>query len=275
MKIDLWNHWISNWRDNHGLDTIRWKTTVGIGDTMYGMNIAYMRAFVNQKPTTFELHFFHNKNFRYHYEDPETVYERFEYVRKKYMWPDLVKVVPVLDSNDTGLYKQFYQGVTRYRDSELYRYWSFDPTHFRKPINRKIVLWRPTNNLVQQIQNDKHILLDHEWQRLIDRLIDFGWDIVEIDYRTPIREAFYHISTCECCLSYEGMWHYVSKNLFKPHIVLSQSKISRWHTPAAVIPLEKGFYIDRDLKKFEYVVEEATEKVYNYKQIFFRFVNGW
>ena len=93
---DLWQLQISDWRDNHGLDTIRWKTTFGIGDTMYGMNIAHMRAFVNQKPTTFELHFFHEKDYRYHYEDPETVYERFEYVRKRYMWPDIVNIKVVL-----------------------------------------------------------------------------------------------------------------------------------------------------------------------------------
>lgn len=270
----LWHHWVGNWRDNYGVDTIRWKTTVGIGDTMYGMNIAHMRAFVNQKPTTFELHFFHDKDYRYHYEDPESVYERFEYVRKRYMWSDIVNIKVVLDSQDYALYKQFYQGITRRSRSELYRYWAFDPTIDTTPINRKIVLWRPTTNLRQQVNNDKHILLDWEWQRLIDRLTDFGWDIVEIDYRTPVREAMYHIRTCECCLSYEGMWHYIAKNLFKPHIVISTTTISTWHTPAAVVTKD-GFYIDKDLKKFEYMVEQATEKAYNFKQLYFRFVNGW
>jgi len=271
---DLWQLQISDWRDNHGLDTIRWKTTVGIGDTMYGMNIAHMRAFVNQKPTTFELHFFHEKDYRYHYEDPETVYERFEYVRKRYMWPDIVNIKVVLDSKDYSLYKQFYQGITRRPRSELYRYWAFDPTIDTTSINRKICLWRPTTNLRQQVTNDKHILLDWEWQRLIDRLKDFGWNVIEIDYRTPIHEAMYHIRTCECCLSYEGMWHYITKNLFKPHIVISTSSISTWHTPAAVVTKD-GFYIDKDLKKFEYMVEQATEKAENWKKVFFRFVNGW
>lgn len=274
MKKDLWHHWVGNWRDNYGVDTIRWKTTVGIGDTMYGMNIAHMRAFVNQKPTTFELHFFHDKNYTYHYEDPETVYERFEYIRKHYLWTDMVNIKVVTNSNDYALYKKFYEGITRRNYSELYRYWSFNPTLDTTPVNRKICLWRPTGNLRQQLSNDKHILLDWEWQRLIDRLQDFGWDIAEIDYRTPIREAMYHIRTCECCLSYEGMWHYVAKNMFKPHIVLSSSSISSWHTPAAIV-LKKDFYIDRDLKKFEYTVESAIEKAYNYKQLYNNFIHGW
>jgi len=272
--MDLWKHWINDWRDNLGKTDIRWKTTVGIGDTMYGMNIAYMRAFINQKPTNFNLHFYHSKDYFYHYEDPDTVYERFEYVKQRYMWPEMVNLDVVIDSKDYALYKTFYTGIQRRSRSELYRYWALDPTIDTTPISRKICFWRPTNNLRQQIGNDKHILLDWEWQRLADRLTDFGWDIVEIDYRTPISEAMYHIRTCECCLSYEGMWHYIAKNLFKPHVVISTAGISSWHTPAAVIT-ENGFYIDKDLKKFEYMVEQATEKAHNYKQLFHKFVNGW
>ena len=272
--MDLWKHWINDWRDNLGNTNIRWKTTVGIGDTMYGMNIAYMRAFINQKPTNFNLHFYHSKDYFYHYEDPDTVYERFEYVKQRYMWPEIVNLDIVIDSKDYALYKTFYTGIQRRSRSELYRYWALDPTLDTTSISRKICFWRPTNNLRQQIGNDKHILLDWEWQRLADRLTDFGWDIVEIDYRTPISEALYHIRTCECCLSYEGMWHYIAKNLFKPHIVISTSGISSCHTPAAVIT-KNGFYIDKDLKKFEYMVEQATEKAHIYKELFYKFVNGW
>jgi len=271
---NLWEYWISDWRDNYGLDTIRWKTTVGIGDSMYGLNIAYMRAFVNQKPTKFQLHFFHNKDYVHHYEDPESVFERVEYIRDRYMWKDIVDVEYVFESDDYALYKEFYQGITRRNRSELYRYWALDPTIDTTPQYGKIVIWRPTFNASQQVGNSKMILLDWEWDRLLDRLRDFGYDVVEIDYRTPIREALYHIKTCECCLSYEGMWHYISKNLFKPHIVISESSISSWHTPAAIVT-KNNFYIDRDLKKLEYTIEAATERVETYKRVFFNFVNGW
>ena len=72
------------------------------------------------------------------------------------------------------------------------------------------------------------------------------------------------------------MWHYMAKNLFKPHIVLSDSSITKWHTPAAVMLNEKrGFYIDRDMKNLEYYIEAATERAENYKNVFFRFVNGF
>ena len=274
--MDLWNHWVGNWRDNYGNDKIRWKTTVGIGDSMYALNIAYMRALVNQKPTKLQIHFYHDDFYHHHYEDPESVYNRFEYVRKRYMWPDLVHVDPVFNSNDTKLYNNFYQGVKRRRYSELYRYWSFDPTIQTESIPYKIVLWRPTFNTAQQLSGYKLPMLDHEWQRMIDRLKDFGYDVVELCYRTPISEAMYHIRTCECCISYEGMWHYVAKNFFKPHVVFSDSNITRWHTPAAIWIQDKDkFMVHKNLKKIEYLIEAATETAEAYKYVFNRFVNGW
>lgn len=273
--MDLWNHWVKDWRDNYGVDTIRWKTTVGIGDSMYGLNIASMRAFVNQKPTKFQLHFYHDDFYHHHYEDPESVYDRFEYVRKRYLWPDMVQVEPVFNSKDTKLYKRFYQGITRRSQSELYRYWSFDQTLQVKSIPNKIVLWRPTFNAAQQLSGYKMPMLDSEWQRMIDRLQDFGYNIVEICYRTPVSEAMYHIRTAECCISYEGMWHYIAKNFFKPHIVFSSSNITRWHTPAALWINDENFFIEKDLKHIEYNIEQATERAQAYKYMFNRFVNGW
>ena len=52
---NLWDLTISDWKDNYGVSKIKWKTTVGIGDSMYAFNSAYMRAFVNQKPVTLSL----------------------------------------------------------------------------------------------------------------------------------------------------------------------------------------------------------------------------
>jgi len=273
--MNLWDHWVENWRDNYGVDNIRWKTTVGIGDSMYGMNIAYMRAFVNQKPTNLQIHYHFPEDYYYHYEDPESVDGRVKYINQFYMWKDIVKIEHVFNSNDYDVYKKKYFGVTRRSKSELYRYWAFDPTLDTSPINNKIVLWRPTFNLSQQLSGYKLPMLDWEWQRLIDRLRDFGYHVIEIDYRTPISEAVYHIRTCECCISYEGMWHYIAKNFFKPHIVFSDSNITKWHTPAAVWIPDDTFFIDRDLHKITYLIESAEEKAYNYKQMFTRFVNGW
>ena len=274
---DLWKVTVSNWKDNYGVSDIKWKATVGIGDSMYAFNSAYIGAFINQKPVNLELHYHFPENYYYHYEDPESVDARAKYVLDRYMWKDIVNVTHIFDSQDLALYKKKYIGA-RYpwkKLSEWYKYWSFDTSIDSSPIHNKIVLWRPTFNAEQQVKSFKFPLLESEWQRLIDRLKDFGYDVVEIDYRTPIREAFYHIRTCECCLSYEGMWHYISKNFFKPHIVITSANITHWHTPAAYVLRNESFFIDTKLKKIAYYIEAATEKADSYKKVFFKLINGW
>lgn len=272
---DLWHYWKDNWRDNYGVDYIKWKGTVGIGDSMYGLNIAYMRSFVNQKPTTIDIHYFFPKDDIYHYEDPEPLIERVEYLRSRFLWKDIVNVNYIFNSEDTRLYQHKYYNVKRHRFSELYRYWSFDPTLNTTPKYGKIVLWRPTNNLRQQLSGYKMPLLESQWQKLIDILGYFGYDVVEIDYRTPISEVVYHIRTCECCISYEGMWHYVSKNFFKPHIVFSSSNITKWHTPAAIRIDDEKLDFDKEIHKLDYWIDHATERAESYKFLFNKFVNGY
>ena len=272
----LWDYWIAGWRDNHGVSEINWKTTPGIGDSMYGLNIAFMRAFVNQKPTTFRIHYYFPENYYHHFEDPETVSERTKYVLDRYMWKDIVHVEHVYDCPlGDKLYRKRYNGVKRIPKSEMYRHWSFDPFIETVSMNKKIVIWSPIFNAETVMNGNKHCWNFDEWRRFISLLRDFDYKVVEIDYRTPISEAFYHIRTCECCISYEGMWHYIAKNFYKPHIVFSDAKITNWHTPGAIQLRSKEFYIDTDLHKVDYYIEAAQEKAYAWKKYFNRFVNGW
>ena len=82
------------------------------------------------------------------------------------------------------------------------------------------------------------------WDQAIDFLRSIGYNVVELSYRSPIREAHYHIATCKLVISYDGMWHYFAKNYYKPMIVASRSAITRLHTPHALtlheIDSEKG-----------------------------------
>ena len=186
--MDLWNQLVKDWRDNYGRDSIKWKTTVGIGDSMYGMNIAYMRAFVNQKPTKLQIHYHFPENYYYHFEDPESVDCRVKHINKFYMWKDIVNIEHIFDSQDFKVYNKKYFGVHRRNNSEMYRYWSFDPTLNTTSINKKIVLWRPTFNAAQQLSGYKLPMLDHEWQRLIDRLTDFGYPNRPPAYKIELKE---------------------------------------------------------------------------------------
>ena len=257
--ISHWHDTIHNWKDNYGKDYIEWKGTPGVGDAMYGINIAFMRAFINQKPTTINIHWYHSEDFLYHFEDPETIVDRVNFIHSRYMWPEMVNIEYTFNSKDTELYSIRYRNVIRYINKPLARCWTFDPKYFLSTIPNKIVIWRPSFN-ADTPRWFKMPLNDNEWLRIIEKLRFLNYQVVEIDYRTPIKEAFYHISSAEFCLSYEGMWHYIAKNFYTPHMVLGDDKITAWHTPFAIMKNPKTLFLEDNLYKIDSYIKHAKSK---------------
>lgn len=223
-------------------DTIKFKTTPGVGDFMMALNIAHFRSFILERPINLEFHWYHDKNFLYHFEDPETIFERFKYLNKFYEKKNTeVKIKHIFNSDYTELWSTRYKGLSRntkrYPGSPMFKIndWLFRKDIRNVPIDEhKIVLWRPTFN-AQDPRSFKMPMTAIEWLELIQIIEVNGYHVVEIDYRTPIREVLYHISTARACVSYEGMWHYIGRNLNKPMIVLSADPITHYHTPDAFI----------------------------------------
>lgn len=272
-KISHWHDTILNWKDNRGKDYIEWKGTPGMGDAMYGLNIAHMRAFISQKPVTLNIHWYHSEDFLYHYEDPETIVERANYIHSKYMWNSMVKLEHTFNSTDLKLYAQRYRNVNRNQKHPIARYWMFDPKYFVTPVSNKIVIWRPSFN-ADAPRWFKLPINDHEWLEIIEKIKNLDYQVVEIDYRTPIREAFYHIRTAQLCLTYEGMWHYIAKNFFKPHAVLSNDGITAWHTPYSVIRDPRKFSVNDKIHRLHVLIERAKNRQHKAILNFNRLVFG-
>lgn len=196
---------------------------------MYGMNVAHLKSFALQKPVDLHFNWYHDKNFLYHFEDPETIVERFNYLDNFYCKDQCeVRYHHNFNSDNTKIYaKRYDHFLHRSHCNE----WLFRDTNM-KEVKGKIVFWRATFN-AQVPRYFKLPFDNHEWKEILHILDVKGYDVVEIDYRTPISEVFYHIATCEATLSYEGMWHYVAKNFSKPMIVVSNEPITTYHTPYA------------------------------------------
>ena len=225
--------------DNHAPELII-KGTPGIGDAMYAVNIAYNRSFIYQKKVVLIFKWYHARSFNFHMEDPETIIQKVNYLDKFYA-KDFTNVIIKHEFNctDMQLWYDRHDGFHRRmiksnKFSIKYTDWHFADWCRKEVIPKKIVMWNQTGNA--NLPRPYKRPFDREaWTRAKDLMDMQGWDVVEIDYRTPIREAFWHINTCECTVSYEGMWHYVAKNFQKPMIVLTKDLITRHHTPNAMI----------------------------------------
>ena len=229
------------------------KTTPGVGDYMYPLNKAFMLS--RRLGHSFHVEFYwnHNEDYLHHFEDPETIVERFNYTLpfyrdscslsfshhfnspRKHPKLERKRFVPNDDLRRLGS-----NSLAKVENGTAQ--WAFNDNRLQEQED-KIVIWRPLFN-AEIPRQWKRMVTNEMWDQAIDFLRSIGYNVVELSYRSPIREAHYHIATCKLVISYDGMWHYFAKNYYKPMIVASRSAITRLHTPHALtlheIDSEKG-----------------------------------
>ena len=68
---------------------VDWKGTPGLGDILFGLNAVHMITHLERKKRDLpqmimNVHWDHSEDYLYHYEDPETIIERAEYLHNFY-----------------------------------------------------------------------------------------------------------------------------------------------------------------------------------------------
>lgn len=112
--------------------------------------------------------------------------------------------------------------------------WFFREQFLNVPvIDNLVVIWR-TKWIDSKYPPFKDSYDSSYWDLIIPILEMKGFNVVEVTHRTPISEVFYLISRCKFIVAYNGMYHYLAKNMIKPMIVLGNSKIIRTHNPQAI-----------------------------------------
>ena len=243
------------------MELVTWRGTPGIGDFMWALNCVHNYCYSYNKKVTLEFHWEHDKDHLHHFEDPETVIERLEYLHNFYHRKDDVEVVHVYEANsrykdwkfsddlvpeDDGSIRiaaiqrkksRFWFESGMYSDEEggnpPISDWGFRKDAFREIIPNKVVIWRPTFN-AETPRTWKRLLTNNQWDDIISKLRQTGLYTVELTYRTPVSEALYHISTCRQIVCYDGMWHYIARNLCRPMVVISTEGVTKYHTPQCV-----------------------------------------
>ena len=77
--------------------------------------------------------------------------------------------------------------------------------------------------LTNEVYGKQQLYTSQEWRELYEYL-NSKFELIELEYRTPIREVYYHLSTSEFCIGYGGMYHNLCTSLNKPFISLVNTK---------------------------------------------------
>lgn len=212
--------------------SIDWGMSPGMGDVMHALNCAHFWSKENKEHLILNLHWEHGIDYLHHCEETETIIERCDYINSLYLKSD----VTINHITNSKLGK--FTGDSRYdwmdvRRRRLCNTWVFDPRVKLPTDENKVVMWRATFN-ANIPRYWKRAVTNEQWNLIIDALTELGYNVVELCYRTPIREATYHINTCNFVFCYDGMWHYIAANFHKPMFVTTLDKITQYHTPTAL-----------------------------------------
>jgi len=258
-------------------NVLKWRGHFGVGDFLYGLNIAYYTAHILNTKIIFQIHWDHDRSYYFAHDDIETIFERFEYLHNFYYRKDeLVEVehvynYPDIDKDfkgELGLnYSRYYPlwpvPEQKGRSNHVMVFsglnnWKFNNSVDTTPIKDKVVIWKPFLNATTAPKwKLTYNPLDWEWiENALERL---DYKVFEIDYRTPVSEAFYHIRTCDFVVAYDGMWQYISKNMYKPIIVLGDNNIIRTHNGQGVFFQEKNKDLRSRDAKYRNVLEYISK----------------
>ena len=256
-------------------NNVDWKGTFGVGDILFGLNTVHMLCHLAKRDhLQLNVHWNHGKSYLHHYEDPETIIERCDYLHQFYYKKDQIKINHMFDAYDEELWGIRHRGFQRTKGPTSVLdgicNWIYDPKFWNSnPVENKVVFWRPLFN-AEKPPRWKQSFSNEHWKRILDKLNNKGFNLVELTYRTPVREAFYHIHSCRFAIYYDGMWQYICKNLMKPVIVLGNSSIINVHNPQGVHfrhPYSKKNNIWEYLDRLPNNIKHMDSRVNRYKKV--------
>lgn len=218
-------------------NTIIWRCSHGTSDAMMALNCAYHVAHVTRKSLVLNMHWKNGSDYRFHCEDSENVTDHIEYLHKFYHGYGR-GTVEVVNEFNKPYGKQLHYNIDSptkgYVSLKNITSWSFDRKFLdKKPYDKMVVYWRPFSS-IGKMPDFKKQYDDDYWENIIQILKSSGYTLIEVSYRTPIREVLYLIQRCQFVIGYHGLYQYISRNLFKPSIILgSNGNLGQSHNPHA------------------------------------------
>ena len=205
----------------------------GLGDNVRVINGMYNQAKLLPNKAHFEVLWDKSTYYTLRHQDQKETYQ--------YMFDYLMRFIPdrnfeyeqvLVHEKELEYHKDFFnldiRPVNKKVKNSVYPTANFAKfKNFYEPIKNKLVIWRDTflhheSNVTLSGLPKKPFVYD-DWQNLIKYLQE-NFSVTEIEYRTPISEVMYHLSTCDFCIGIEGMWSVLANALRRPQICVFDAK---------------------------------------------------
>jgi len=205
----------------------------------------------------------------YHQDDDETIQDKCEYLINS-------SIIQANKIQHKYVTEETFKAYTELADTFL----EPDNIIFKRKLNvqpKKVCFWKWNEFDVSRVRHltnktkhldftmipriaKSHLFTESQWNMFYNFLTS-QYKVVELFYRTPIREVMYHLATCEFSIGHGGMYHSFSTGIGNPHISLHKND---WVKPVGqlnekvVTNAELNYVIDN----FDQILHEAKEIAY-------------
>ena len=254
------------------------RGTIGAGDFMFTMCTAAYVANILKTNINVIFYWSHDLDYQHHFEDPESIFEKIDWFHSIIHNNHTLTYEHVINADLEKMFKgkmiknlerTDIKGVMQHLPKGL-NSWKFKDHLYTQVIApKRVCVWRSTFN-AETPSTWKTSYTNEDWNRAIETLILKGYRIQEIDYRTPIREAFYILQTSRFVMGYDGMWHYLARMLFKPTVITGDNTIIRTHNPQAMCflsPKKDKITLQSFIDNLENTLIDLDKKCYEYSDV--------
>lgn len=192
---------------------IQFRSNEGYGDFITGLSYAHSSVIKYQRPVKITFHWPNPKDHLLSNIDKESILYRFNHVLE---WMKPVDGLTIAHRFSSVPSWRFINELEEF--NLVHGLWYQSK---KLPTKQKLVVhWSSKHNLTFP-GYEKDPLYDH-WDDIVDHLKSVGYDVVEVTYRTPIKQALELMAQCQFGIGYEGMIHQLFKIIWKPTIIASQ-----------------------------------------------------
>jgi hypothetical protein len=196
-----------------------WKGKIGYGDVVSPICYAHNIAHKMQEPVELTFFWAHDAYTKIEKRDPETLWERANYIARACVRPShevtiIHKFSTPVDFNHVG-YDWDVVGTDKYHN-----YWK--PKQKNNPATNTIVVNSTTNNTVS-LQSYGKSWKDpaaQHWPAIV-RQIEQSFNVVTVDYTTPIATLFELLQTASGFVGYHGTAAWIARLVHTPSVLFA------------------------------------------------------
>ena len=239
------------------------RRNCGLGNLLYrGINLLYdyanLLSIDDLKCNLYWNHYKTDSVVPEHFEDEETSIDVFNYLHERVVTETKINFNHIINDSKEFVVIDDLKYLYENKKSFVKLY---NPHKTKK---NKICFWGLDKNFTstdasggELIHNNwRHQTYD-DWIRIREFLSQY-YEVIELNYRLPIREVYYHICTSEFTIGYAGAFHALSVLLRKPNI--------------SIVGLNNKLYSDtmKELLKIDTELKRIhTKKIYSYEALWY------